>query len=318
MNAEYIGPSQELLERAKILWAAPGSLQLIRGNENWVYSQDGSDLIFRFTANYHRSEQKLLAELEWVYFLKQNNCRVVSTVESTQRKLVHALSEMWCVVVFKKMDGRALTNADDFSPELIYNWGRTIGRLHVCTKKYQPTSSFLRRDWDKDDGFELAQQMLSVVGSDHAVVKIFLNCVEQIRKLPKNTETFGLIHADIHHGNFFVTDDKDLTIFDFDDAIYAYFLFDLAVPLEMMEICYRSGRWNKNLRIHQKEFLNGYTSENTIPDITPELLELFVRYRCAHLFLWGASRIHLKRTNDVPGMKKMMDACEEYLTQAST
>lgn len=308
---EYLGPDQKLLEQAKNLWRVEGSFQLIRGNENWVYSLTGTSLIFRFTAKYHRTLPEIEAEIQWIDFLRRHHLKVVEPVVSAQGKYVQSLCDSWSVAVFENVNGRALKDEMEFNESLFFNWGKSIGEMHLLTKKYGKTTE--RRDWDKDDGFQLALNMVSVLGAEHFVVQKFLSLVETIRALPKTVDTFGLIHADVHHGNFFVDDKNQITIFDFDDAMYGYFMFDLAVPMEVLEIACRSGRWKNNLRKHQDIFIAGYKTKNTLPHFTNELLEIFIQYRCAHLYMWGTSRIHYKRTNDRPAIENMKSACENYL-----
>ena len=57
--------------------------------------------------------------------------------------------------------------------------------------------------------------------------------------LPKDDDCYGLIHADIHQGNFFVDENDNITIFDFDDCHYHWFAYDLAVPLFGLAISLR-------------------------------------------------------------------------------
>ena len=65
---------------------------------------------------------------------------------------------------------------------------------------------------------------------DDQVKKIATVLMDEIKALPIERETFGLMHGDIHPGNFHY-DGKELTIFDFDDAAYNYFIHDLAMVL---------------------------------------------------------------------------------------
>ena len=51
-----------------------------------------------------------------------------------------------------------------------------------------------------------------------------------LRALPKTAESYGLIHQDAHAGNFFVHEGQ-ITLFDFADACYGYFINDIAMVL---------------------------------------------------------------------------------------
>lgn len=309
--SQYKGPEQALMERAKHLWNAKGVLTLIRGNENWVYSLDGTSLIFRFTADYHRSEKELEGELEWIQYLSEKKCHVVTPVLSKHNKFVHALSDTWCVVVFQTAPGTPLTEESQFTERVFRDWGFCIGAFHKHTKLYKP-AVIKRPHWDEDDGFRLSQMIIPVLGEDHEMVLIFKNLVQELRALPKAPDTFGLIHADLHQGNFFVTERGEFVAFDFDDSIYCWFLYDLAIPMATMDLSFLRGRFQTNLRRYQDVFLEGYARQETMTGNVEQGLETFVRYRFAHTYLWAASRLHLQRTNDIDIIKELMSCCQTY------
>src|SRR5205823_5552727 len=52
--------------------------------------------------------------------------------------------------------------------------------------------------------------------------------IEWLSGLEKNEDTFGLIHGDLGSTNFLCKDDS-ITLFDFDDSCYHWFLYDLAI-----------------------------------------------------------------------------------------
>ena len=50
---------------------------------------------------------------------------------------------------------------------------------------------------------------------------------------PKIADSYGLIHNDFNDGNFTVDyDNGDITVFDFDDCCYFWFMYDLACAWE--------------------------------------------------------------------------------------
>ena len=55
--------------------------------------------------------------------------------------------------------------------------------------------------------------------------------VGELKRLPTPPESHGLIHADLHTGNFFATEAGELRVFDFDDACQHWFSYDLAVVI---------------------------------------------------------------------------------------
>lgn len=310
--SNYVGPSDELMENAQRLWGTKGVYCLIRGNENWVYALEGSNLIFRFTANYHRSLQELEAELEWIDFLFTNNCAVVMPVASRKNMFVHQLDDVWCVVVFEKAEGQPITEESHWNRQMAENWGASLAHMHHHTQNFVPQKS-KRKAWNEDDGYVLAQKMIPVLGTSHFMSTHYLEAVTQLDKKIKTKSTFGLTHADLHHGNFFVDKNNQLKIFDFDDACYTWFMFDLAIPLAHIEMSVGLKRYSEQVLQFKNDILLGYSKIRDLPSDALEELQFFIRYRMAHLYLWGESRIQMQRTNDQKIIKDMQSFCENYL-----
>lgn len=309
------------MEKAKQLWGVKGSLTLLRGNENKVYVLEGTDCIFRFSNCARRSIKQIEAELSWLHFLDQKKCAVVKTIVSLYGQHVHQLSADWCITVFRKIEGRALKEVGDFTEEIFFNWGQSIAQLHAIVQveaKAGARLKYERAEWDKDDSFVLAQRMIPVLGESHFVVQRFLRLVKTLNEIPKSVNNYGLIHADLHHGNFLINKDNHLILFDFDDSVYGYFLYDLAVPLEALEISFRMGRMNRNLRQFQNVFVQGYASHYTLPGMDRLTLETFIQYRSALLYLWCSAKIHLKLSQNKEVIEQMKTACWDYLASTSS
>ena len=93
------------------------------------------------------------------------------------------------------------------------------------------------------------------------------------------------MHGDIHPGNFHY-DGKELTIFDFDDAAYNYFIHDLAMVLYYSVLFTpwtaeeKTDFARKQLQVLRK----GYEYEHRLADSWYESLPLFLRLRDIGLY----------------------------------
>ena len=58
--------------------------------------------------------------------------------------------------------------------------------------------------------------------------------MQHIHALPKDNDSYGLIHQDAHAGNFFVDENGNITLFDFDDCVYGWFVYDIAMVVFYM------------------------------------------------------------------------------------
>lgn len=77
---------------------------------------------------------------------------------------------------------------------------------------------------------------------------------EFVRSLPRDTPSYGLIHADLHPGNVHFTEHGQATIFDFDHCAFGWRAYDLA-PLRMS---LDDERW--------EAVLEAYEAERTLPE----------------------------------------------------
>jgi Ser/Thr protein kinase RdoA (MazF antagonist) len=102
--------------------------------------------------------------------------------------------------------------------------------------------------------------------------------LQRIQALPKPSEAYGLIHCDLHFGNFFIhVTEQVITLIDFDDCAYGWFSMDIAILLFDILVLYpgldKEGFGRKFLR----NFLKGYLNENPLSGFWLEQIPLFLK-----------------------------------------
>jgi Ser/Thr protein kinase RdoA (MazF antagonist) len=124
--------------------------------------------------------------------------------------------------------------------------------------------------------------------------------------LPRDGEHFGMIHADLHDGNLLVDGDA-LTIIDFDDAAFGWYLYDLAVA-----ITHHQGEPGfDGLR---SALLAGYRSRRDFPDDQAALLPMFVLVRRLAVIGWLHQRPEIDAAARLAEMKPLTcKMCEAFL-----
>jgi Ser/Thr protein kinase RdoA (MazF antagonist) len=99
--------------------------------------------------------------------------------------------------------------------------------------------------------------------------------------LPKDADSYGLIHNDFNDGNFTVDyENGDITVFDFDDSCYFWIMYDLACAWEggIGRAMFRPLVERKDFMARYMEHvLTGYTRENSIREAWLARLPLFLR-----------------------------------------
>jgi Ser/Thr protein kinase RdoA (MazF antagonist) len=87
--------------------------------------------------------------------------------------------------------------------------------------------------------------------------------ISRYRVLERTVNSFGLIHADFHSGNYLIFGDE-VRIIDFDRCSFGFYLYDLTVALTEL---------NQEQRQH---FLQGYEAVKPLPDDYQRLEPFFL------------------------------------------
>ena len=308
--AEYLGPDESLISIAKRKWSLEHTdLQFIRGNENWVYEVNNT--FFRFTEEYHRNVSEIKAELDWIFYLAENGLSVARPIKSSTGNLVEEISETWCCVVFEKASGNLLKEPEHFSKEVFTAWGKLTGLIHRTTQSFRPGID-KRRHWAKDDSYDLIQVALKNMDEKHPMVHNYLGLLERLKSYSEDKNGFGLIHGDFHHGNFHYDFEKrNLTLFDFDDSNYFWYIFDLAVPFASLDLSKHMSGLNLDYQDGQNYFLDAYHKEYSLDDFWLKQLPIFIQYRFSSLYFWSKGRALTNRIGDLALTERFMGICEK-------
>jgi Ser/Thr protein kinase RdoA (MazF antagonist) len=250
------------------------------GYENKMFGFDVPEnkLVVRVTPPGHKTPNEVEAEIDWLVYLSENDAPVEHVISSQNDNLVEIIDTnagKISVVCFEWAHGH-LVSKEDFSPQLFQTWGQAVGTLHRLTKDYKPPSQQSDRiQWFDDEYLNRA-----LIPSDQeTVLQRFDSLIDYFKEQPTTRNSFGLIHQDVHHDNLFL-DGKRLTILDFDDCVYGFFIFDVANALGF-------SIWEKPEKMsnsqfadfYLKYFMTGYQKENQLDDSwmedLPKALKLF-------------------------------------------
>jgi amicoumacin kinase len=268
----------------------PSTLEKIGDFENYIFKgkREDQEVIIRLTHSSHRLFEDIEAELDWVLFLKNNGLNVYEQYRSQNNQFIETFtakdgSEFY-VCCYEKIPGVRLGWKDiKNNHELVTAWGRTIGRLHKVTKNYEvPVGKSKRPNWDEEELLEIEKFKPDI---PKEIVTYRNEVVHAITKMPKTKDQFGLIHSDLHFGNFHYFEGQ-LYLFDFDDCTYHWFASDIAMPVYYIILAGElAGEFEDT---HQKEkfaakflsnFFKGYEQENSRESIQEKDIEWFLRLR---------------------------------------
>lgn len=274
--------SNNLVTTAAAQWAASGKIELLDNVANFVYQfQSGNDWkILRISHSSHRSENQILAELDWVNFLAEHTVPVAKPCNSKNQRLTevfHVDDAYFTAVVFEFAPGQLIENADpaEWNPDLFRSMGRTIGSMHKIAKLYDPIHLHQRRPhWYDEDLIQNARQYLPPEQMQAA--DELENILTQFSQLPTSPDDYGLIHSDVNPTNFHVENGK-ITLFDFDDCAYNWFVNDIAVAMPLYSSMFKKPDWKTRLCEFIVSFMSGYEEENHLDDKWLNLLPICMR-----------------------------------------
>jgi Ser/Thr protein kinase RdoA (MazF antagonist) len=265
-------------------------LKFAGGMENAVYSyqKDGQTIFLRFGHSSHMTLDLVTAEIDWVVYLLDNDVPAVTPVKSENGTYVERIgkgNDSYNVVAFVRAEGEQLDFGDpkSWNDAVIKDWGKTIGRMHSVTKDYKHKST-------KRYEFRPELDMALIKGESEKVKESIKGLFKRMHELPRGRDTYGLVHSDIHVGNFFVKDDRISAILDFDRACYKWFISEIAIglyyPLYVTTLRNDANEQKEFASKFLPTFLEGYTDENNLDSSWFEHLDMFMRVRDAVLFMY--------------------------------
>jgi Ser/Thr protein kinase RdoA (MazF antagonist) len=244
----------------------------LEGFENFVYAYQ--DRIIRITHDSHRTREQLLGELEFLAHLKANGANVASPLLLEGDAQLTTIGRFH-ICVFEMAAGNPAEG--EFEPELIREWGRSIGAFHRLSRTFDPGHK--RQNWRDDDNHRFAER---IPRDQEKVHKAGEEVMRALAGLSESAETYGLIHSDAHPGNF-VHQEGRLTFFDFDDCLYTWFGYDVATILFTAAL----RPWvsdDEPARVKAVSeflpvFLDGYCQESPVEHLMLDQMQLFLKLR---------------------------------------
>ncbi|MFJ8416328.1 phosphotransferase enzyme family protein [Bacillus paramycoides] len=254
--------------------------------ENYIFhakDRNDEDYVLRLTHSSHRSKKEVEAELDFLRYVAEHGAKAAGPYYSIFQNLVEEIgaedgtSFYASLFVYAKGEKVKGDESPYWGDTFFEAWGKAIGQLHRLTMNYPKTDD--RDTWEEDES-AIVNEL-----EDKKVKEIATVLMNEIKALPIEKETFGLMHGDIHPGNFHY-DGKELTIFDFDDAAYNYFIHDLAMVL-YYSVLFTPWTVEEKTEFARKQLevlRKGYEYEHRLADSWYESLPLFLRLRDIGLY----------------------------------
>lgn len=194
---------------------------------------------------YVPSATHIESELAWVRALSTDvDIPVPSIIPATDGSYVQTIHDErgvgWYAIASAFIEGTILE--DDFRDPLPYyaSIGSITAQFHDHARSWRAPENFRRFSWDLTDmvgtkarwGDWRAAALTDAETS--LLARAESSALATLTSLQKSPETWGIIHADLRPSNIMVSN-GDLTVIDFDDCGYAWYLYDFASAFSFVE-----------------------------------------------------------------------------------
>lgn len=304
--------SDELLTFASLDYGFDKStLRFISESTNQIYAfqKNGRNYIMRFSQKPMKYITQTRAEIDWLYYLAHKGINVSLPLPAVNGELViyaEADNKTYIVSAYEALTGRFWDKNDPsrWNEKIFFSWGKLMGDMHRLTKDYVPAI-----EEDVRPAFTGWDERLDRLAACPAVYDIAKRLSQEIMALPKDKDSYGLIHYDVHPWNFLINGDQ-ISVFDFDDCLYGWFALDVGVAL------YHALWWGrKNDAGHDfaeeiiASFIQGYLAANDLSDFWLTKIPMFMKFRQICKLSW----FYDPKTNDAHQEERMRNIVNDML-----
>ena len=268
-------------------------------NRIFICSKDGEKrFVLRVSVTGDRTEKAYLSETEFVHYLAKNGAPVADVIPSVNGKQVEVVeaagdvsgnggASSVFISLFEYAKGMLLCDNGyryrEGVPleEYFFNTGKTLGKIHALAKSYEPVADHRPDYFDKYNMDYINKLIPDTPGIYKDLKNTIAARLEKFRALPLDIQSYGLVHFDFSDGNYHIDmSTGDITVFDFDNCMYCWYMFDLA------NLYLHGEGWARNISDPKEReaymqhyfdtILEGYKSETTIDNTLLNQLPLFI------------------------------------------
>lgn len=283
-------PSEALLNRCAESWGLR-NLAFVRKMENIVFACDSDfgKVYLRLTTPLRRCRPEIEAEIHWIEHLEKCGLKVPRLIPDKKGNKIASFTEgehHYEAVVFSAVAGEHPSKEIASDPTFLKTLGSLIAKMHEAFQNYDEAHLGMKREqWDEERG--LRHALKGAAASKSTALRDRLHAaISWMHQLPRTKETYGLIHADLGALNLFVEDDSSISIIDFDDSCYHWFIFDLAIVLFSLIGMFDFTASPLEEKQWLAELVSGYRTVRPLSEEQIALIPKLLEFACLRLFFW--------------------------------
>jgi Ser/Thr protein kinase RdoA (MazF antagonist) len=277
------------------------SLNFIQYGENATFKivdTKNKKYLLKLHREIYHSKQSLLEEHKWL--LSLSNATTISVPKPVMALNKHSLIDIPNNIapnfiygdIFEWVEGRFIWKS--IHVDHLKKLGGLMGELQKQGKKlkihhrhYWHTEGLVGTTNAKlgnvDELLDISKEDQKKISHARKVIYQKLHHFEKA-----NPDKIGLIHADLHFGNFLIQK-ENVGVIDFDDCGTGFYGYDLIVPIFMLEYLMETQK-NKNLPALKEALYAGYSKFMPLTQRDLEMVPYFLSARKLAMLAWLQSR----------------------------
>ncbi len=259
-----------------------GEAKLLKDNFNFVFATP--KLILRFSPASKKSKREIEAEIHWTAYLNARRLPVNEIIRGASGNVCHELTvagQLLYLVVFLRCMGTPLEYSN-WGSNHFAKLGTLAGQLHRSSRAFHDQVTERFPHWHQHSK---AAVLHDLPDDQRQLPRILEKLLQRFNQLATGPEDYGIIHYDIHQGNYFILTDQprhSLFLFDFEMTCQGWYLQDIAV------ILYYASNLNTTLRgtlgeTFEQDFLKAFlvTYQPLMPEVVIDeaLIQAHLLYR---------------------------------------
>lgn len=273
-------------------------------SHTYLLSTESEKVIFRVYSLNWRTKTEILEEIRLINHLKENNVSVSYPIADSDGHYIKELNAPEGVrfgVLFSYARGSKSLN---YSAEIHYKVGETIGQIHSLTKNFHLDRITYTPEVLLDSSFDNLKLFLNPEKEE----MIYMADLKEILKTelynadPSNVR-HGAVHTDLWFDNMHFFGEEEVTIFDFDFCGNGMLCQDLGYYIMQL---YNLEKDETQFNLKLESFLKGYESissfseeeKRILPYISTAIYFFFLGIQCQRYENWSnvfLNEIYLSR-----------------------
>ena len=301
--------SEEVLKKACSHYNIDeNTAKLIRDYSNLIY--DCGDRILRLSHSSERTYEHVRIELEWQFYLQNKKLPVAKTLLLPNKKLavkIRVGENHFTAACFEKIIGNKIST-DNWDQSHFKKLGQLTGIMHKIAIKAPTELTDKIPSWKNVEGNNLYHYLPK---EESDLIEIRKKLLKEFQKLPIHKSNFGIIHYDIHHGNYLIDGNNQIQLFDFEMVCNSWFVKDVANVLYYAYLHPGSDKFSKEefYNYFLFNFWEGYEKEFNLNQQERLSVPYFLLYRDILVFAflhkaWDLANLSELQKNQLGKTKK--------------